>query len=74
MIKIKLARTGKKDQPNYRIVVALSTTKRSGKYIDKIGNYSPETKKIEINKEKLDKWISNGAQPTDSIKKLLKIS
>ena len=73
MIKIKLARTGKKDQADYRIVVALSTTKRSGKYIDKLGNYSPHNKELSIDKEKLDKWISNGAQPTDSVKKLLKI-
>ncbi len=74
MIKIKLTRTGKKDQANYRIVVALSTTKRDGKFIDNIGHYSPITKELEFNKEKLDKWISTGAQPTDTVKKLLKIS
>jgi small subunit ribosomal protein S16 len=73
MIKIKLTRTGKKDQASYRIVVAESTSKRDGKYIEKIGNYSPFSKNLSIDKEKLSKWIQNGAQPTDTVKKLLKI-
>ena len=50
-----------------------SHTKRDGKYIDKIGFYNPFDKKLEYNTEKLKSWISKGAQPTDIVKKLLKI-
>ena len=73
MIKIKLTRTGKKDQASYRIVVAESTSKRDGKYIEKLGYYNPIDKKLEYDNDKLKSWISKGAQPTDSVKKLLKI-
>lgn len=73
MTKIRLTRLGKKYNPQYRIVVMDSHTKRDGKYIDKIGFYNPFDKKLEYNTEKLKSWISKGAQPTDIVKKLLKI-
>lgn len=73
MTKIRLTRLGKKHKPQYRIVVMSSTTKRDGKYIEKLGYYNPIDKKLEYDNDKLKSWISKGAQPTDSVKKLLKI-
>ena len=73
MTKIRLTRLGKKHKPQYRIVVMDSHTKRDGKYIEKIGFYNPFDKKLEYDNEKLKSWIGNGAQMTDTVKKLLKI-
>ncbi|MHB8362285.1 MAG: 30S ribosomal protein S16 [Patescibacteria group bacterium] len=73
MVKIRLTRTGKKHHASYRIIVADSVSKRDGKYIEKIGYYEPILKKLEFDKDKLHSWLSKGAQPTDIVKKLLKI-
>lgn len=73
-VKIRLKRIGAKKNPFYRVVVADSRSPRDGKFIEEIGTYDPITKpvKINIDVEKADKWIKNGAQPTDTVKYLLK--
>ena len=74
MVKIRLQRQGKKRAPFYHIVVADSKSPRDGKIIEQIGTYDPMTKPstIVLNKEKLEQWIKNGAQPTDTVKSLMK--
>ena len=74
MVKIRLQRQGKKKAPFYHIVVADSRSPRDGKIVEQIGTYDPMTKPstIVLNKEKLEKWIKNGAQPTDTVKSLIK--
>ena len=74
MVKIRLQRQGKKKAPFYHIVVADSKSPRDGKIIEQIGTYDPMTKPstIVLNKERLEQWIKNGAQPTDTVKSLIK--
>lgn len=74
MVKIRLSRTGKRNAPSYRIVVADSRNKRDGRIIEKIGFYDPKTKPVTIKFEKnrLDYWLSQGAQMTETVKKLVK--
>lgn len=74
MLRIKLARFGKKNQPHYRIVVTERKSKRDGQYQALIGTYVPtqEPKILDINKEALQEWISKGAQPTDTVANLIK--
>ncbi len=74
MVKIRLQREGKKKAPFYHIVVADSKSPRDGKIIEQIGTYDPMTNpsKVVLNKEKLEQWIKNGAQPTDTVKALIK--
>ena len=73
MLKIRLRRVGKKKNPSYRIVVAESSSPRDGALIDWIGNYDPmvDPPAITVDQDKVAHWISNGAQPTDSVKQLL---
>ena len=73
MVKIRLQRQGAKKAPFYHIVVADSRTSRDGKIIEKIGTYDPMTDRstIVLDKEKVEKWIKNGAKPTDSVKSLI---
>ncbi len=73
MVKIRLQREGKKKAPFYHIVVADSRSPRDGKIIEQIGTYDPMTEPstIVINKEAVEKWIKNGAKPTDTVKKLI---
>ena len=74
MVKIRLKRIGAKKAPIYRVVVADSRYPRNGRCIDKIGYYNPisDTAEIKIDAEKVTKWIQNGAQPTDTVRDLLK--
>ena len=74
MVKIRLQRLGKKNKPFYRIVVADSRTARNGKALDTLGTYDPGIKPthVTINKEKLQKWISVGAQMTETVKRITK--
>ena len=74
MVKIRLRRMGAHKKPFYRVVVADSRAPRDGKFIEEIGYYNPmkEPKVIEINAELAKKWLDNGAQPTDTVKKLFK--
>ncbi len=73
MVKIRLQRQGKKKAPFYHIVVADSKTSRDGKIIDQVGTYNPMTDPVSIvlDKEKVEKWIKNGAKPTDTVKALI---
>ena len=76
MVKIRLRRMGAKKAPFYRVVVADSRYPRDGRFIEEIGYYDPtkEPSVVSIDKEKADKWLANGAQPTETVKKLLKIA
>ena len=73
MVKIRLQREGKKKAPFYHIVVADSRSPRDGRIIEKIGSYDPMTKPstVVLDNEKAQKWIKNGAKPTDTVKKLI---
>lgn len=74
MLKIKLARFGKRGQPHYRIVVNEARDKRDGSYVAKLGHYAPtQTPKIlEVDIEAYKKWVGQGAQPTDTVAALVK--
>ena len=74
MVKIRLRRMGAKKAPVYRIVVADSRSPRDGRCIEEIGTYDPLTNPatVTVDAEKAQNWIKNGAQPTDTVKALLK--
>ena len=74
MVKIRLKRLGAKRKPFYRVVVADSRTARNGKSIDEIGYYNPtvEPADLKVDAEAAAKWSANGAQPSDTVKALLK--
>jgi len=74
MVKIRLRRVGAKKAPFYRVVVADSHFARDGRFIEEIGTYDPliEPATIKIDMERAKYWISNGAQPTDTVRGLLK--
>ncbi|MDR2360266.1 MAG: 30S ribosomal protein S16 [Oscillospiraceae bacterium] len=74
MVKIRLRRMGAKKAPFYRVVVADSRFPRDGRFIEEIGTYNPLTDpaEVKIDSERVKYWISNGAQPTDTVKTLLK--
>ncbi len=71
MIKVRLKRVGRIKLPIYNIVVADSRAPRDGKFIEKLGFYNPFTKELNIKVEKYEKWIKNGAQTNESVKKLM---
>ena len=73
-VKIRLRRMGSKKNPFYRIVVADSRAPRDGRFIEEIGYYNPltEPKTVVVNKESVNKWIGNGAKPTDTVERLFK--
>ena len=73
-VKIRLRRIGAKKAPFYRVVVADSRYPRDGRFIEEIGTYDPtkETALVNIDMAKADEWIKKGAQPTDTVKRLLK--
>ena len=75
-VKIRLKRMGKKKAPFYRIVVADSRSPRDGRFIEEIGTYDPkrDPSVFDFNEEAAKKWLSNGAQPTETVGKLLKIA
>ena len=74
MVKIRLRRMGAKKNPFYRVVVADSRFPRDGRFIEEIGTYDPskDPAEVKIDAEKAKKWIANGAQPTDTVRALLK--
>lgn len=74
MVKIRLARHGAKKRPYYRIVVCDSRCPRDGRFIDEVGRYNPisEPKLITFDDEKVQKWLSEGAQMTDTVERLYK--
>lgn len=71
MLKIKLKPTGKIHQRSFRIVVSPDRSKSNGKFIDDLGFYTPQTKTLQIDKDKMAKWLKNGAQLTLGVDKLL---
>ena len=73
-VKIRLKRMGAKKTPFYRVVVADSRSPRDGRFIEEIGTYNPLTKEktFNVDAEKAKQWIANGAQPTDTVRDLLK--
>lgn len=73
-VKIRLKRMGAKQRPFYRIVVADSRSPRDGRFIEEIGTYNPITEpaEIKLDKDAAKKWISNGAQPTDTVRALFR--
>ncbi len=74
MVKIRLRRMGAKKAPFYRVVVADSRYARDGRFIEEIGYYDPtkEPSVVKIDAEKAKQWLSNGAQPTDTVREILK--
>ena len=74
MVKIRLRRMGAKKAPYYRIIVADSRSPRDGRFIEELGVYDPmaDGEKIKVDLERAKYWISNGAQPTDTVRGLLK--
>ena len=76
MVKIRLMRVGKKKQPSFRVVVADSRSPRDGRIIEALGHYHPrnEPSVVEIDNERALYWLRNGAQPSDSVRQLLRIS
>ena len=74
MVKIRLRRMGAKKTPFYRIVVADSRYPRDGRFIEEIGTYNPltEAASINVNADRAQEWIKNGAQPTDTVRGILK--
>ena len=75
-VKIRLRRTGRKKQPTYRIVVADSHSPRDGKFIEVVGQYAPRGGDTALNlqTERVNYWLDNGAQPTDTVRSLLRKS
>ena len=74
MVKIRLRRMGAKKAPFYRIVVADSRYPRDGRFIEELGYYNPMTEPadVKVDADKVKEWIANGAQPTDTVKAVLK--
>lgn len=74
MLKIRLRRMGAKKQPFYRIIVADSRAPRDGAFVEKLGYYNPaaEPAELKVDNERAQQWMKNGAQPTDTVRGLLK--
>ena len=75
-VKIRLKRMGKKRHPIYRIVVADSRSPRDGRFIEEVGTYDPnqEPSLFDVKEDAVKKWLADGAQPTETVGKLLKIA
>ena len=74
MLAIKLMRTGAKKRPSYRVVVKEKQSKRDGAYLENVGTYNPtrEPAEINLNMDRVRYWIANGAQPTNTVSRLIK--
>ena len=75
-VKLRLTRVGKTKQPQYRVIAADSRRARDGRFIEILGQYNPRTEPstVTIDNDKAVKWLMNGAQPTERVRKLLEIS
>ena len=71
-VKMRLRRMGAKKAPTYRVIIADSRSPRDGRFIEEIGHFNPRSDELKIDAEKAKKWIANGAQPTDTVRDLLK--
>lgn len=76
MLAIQLMRTGAKKRPSYRVVVKEKKSKRDGAYLENLGTYNPtrDPAEINLNMERVNYWIKNGAQPTETVSRLIKAS
>ena len=72
MVKIRLQRFGSAKRPFYRIVAADALAKRDGRFLEIVGTYDPRADQVKLNNESIEKWLSVGAQPTDTVKSILK--
>ncbi len=72
MVKLRLKRMGNKFNPFYRIVAADARAPRDGRFIEELGYFNPLSEELKLNKELITKWLDNGAQPTDTVRNLLK--
>lgn len=72
MLKLRLKRVGRKKSPFYRVVIMENSFRRDGRFIDEVGYYNPITKDSKFNKDKIQKWLKNGVQPTKTVLNLLK--
>ena len=72
MLKLRLKRIGRKRAPSYRLVVMESSTRRDGRPVEEVGFYNPISKQSQFDVPKIEKWLSNGAQPTETVANLLK--
>ena len=73
-VKMRLRRMGAKKAPTYRVIIADSRSPRDGRFIEEIGHFNPRSDEIKIDAETAKTWLKNGAQPTDTVKALLKKS
>ncbi len=73
-VKMRLRRMGAKKAPTYRVIIADSRSPRDGRFIEEIGHFNPRTDEIKIDADKAKTWLKNGAQPTETVKALLKKS
>ena len=75
-VKLRLVRVGKTKQPSYRVVAADARSPRDGRFIEIVGHYNPRTdpSSITVDNDKAVAWLQKGAQPTEAVEKLLKIS
>lgn len=76
MVKLRLTRMGSKKKPFYRVIAADSKARRDGPFLEILGTYNPltEPSEVRINSERAQYWLSHGAQPSPTVKKLLKIA
>jgi small subunit ribosomal protein S16 len=72
-VRIRLARMGSKKRPFYRIVAADARCPRDGRFLEKLGTYDPARKELELNRSRLEYWQSVGAQPTNTVSRLIRI-
>lgn len=72
MLKLRLTRTGRKKQPAYRLVITEDSTRRDGRPVEFVGYYNPLTKESHFKVEKIQKWLSVGVQPSETVANLLK--
>ena len=73
-VKMRLRRMGAKKAPTYRVIVADSRSPRDGRFIEEIGYFNPRSDELKIDADKAKVWLKNGAQPTDTVRALLKKS
>lgn len=71
MVRIRLVRRGRKKVPFYRIVVIDSKKAGDGKYIENVGHYDPRSKELQLKRDRIEYWITKGAQPTNTVAKLI---
>jgi small subunit ribosomal protein S16 len=72
MLKLRLKRIGRKRSPSYRLVIMENTTRRDGRPVEEVGYYDPISKNYKFDSQKIQKWLSNGVQPTETVANLLK--